>query len=353
MGNSGYLSQLSTNETDYLSYLGYYQKHSWYRWAQFNNGSTKAIDSLLGIKYVLGSSKMNKLTQKINSYPTFNNIALDQYKKVGSVDDINLFENKTVFPFVFNVKLAKINAKYAPEKNPFTSYNELFKELDVDKLYKPVPSVNGNELSFGKSRITSPKLDNTGLIYAYVASDKNKVLDNLTFHVKGQNIKYAGSNTNGENGIVCLGHYKAGESLKGWINSKNRQEYKVYIYQENDGLLSKAAKNARSQSRNVKNPVFKGNLLTFRTTSEYQGKYLAVPIFYQNGWHLFIDGQEQSQKIRPCFGGLLAMEIPRGQHTVRLVYHVPGLRSSVLISLVVLLLMIFYMCLLLIKKQRK
>lgn len=98
----------------------------------------------------MGSSKINKLTQEINSYPTFNNVALDQYKKVGSVDDIDLFENKTTFPFIFNTKLAKINAKYAPEKNPFTAYNDLFKELGVNKLYKPVTSVNGKELSLAK-----------------------------------------------------------------------------------------------------------------------------------------------------------------------------------------------------------
>lgn len=342
MGNSGYLSQLSTNETDYLSYLGYYQKHSWFRWAQYNNGSTKAIDSLLGIKYVLSSSRMNKLTQKINSFPTFNNVALDQSKRIASVNDIELFKNRTAFPFVFSTKAVKLNAKYAPDKNPFESYNNLFRGVGVNHLYEPVLGSNGTEISFGKKSIISSELDNTGLVYAYVASSKSNILDNINFYVKGQHIKYAGDNANGENGIVCLGRYKVGDNLRVRIDSENRQKHKIYIYQENSDLLSIAAKNAGSQSQNIKNTVLRGNLLTFRTTAKYQGGDMAIPIFYQDGWHLFIDGQEQSQKIRSCFGGLMATKIPHGQHTVRLVYHVPGLRGSVLVSLIILLIMVFY-----------
>ncbi|MEE6639525.1 hypothetical protein PS376_08425 [Limosilactobacillus pontis] len=76
------------------------------------------------------------------------------------------------------------------------------------------------------------------------------------------------------------------------IDSENRQKHKIYIYQENSDLLSIAAKNAGSQSQNIKNTVLRGNLLTFRTTAKYQGGDMAIPIFYQDGWHLFIDGQE-------------------------------------------------------------
>lgn len=52
-GLSTYVSQQSKESTDYLSALGYYQKHSWIRWSSFNNGSTAAVNRMLGLKYVI------------------------------------------------------------------------------------------------------------------------------------------------------------------------------------------------------------------------------------------------------------------------------------------------------------
>lgn len=72
-GVQAYISQQSTSMTDYISALGYYQRHSWYRFNTFNNGSTAAINDLLGFKYyLLASPQILKDTQKVNSTQTWN-----------------------------------------------------------------------------------------------------------------------------------------------------------------------------------------------------------------------------------------------------------------------------------------
>lgn len=180
-GVSGYLSQLSTKQTDYLSYLGYYQKHSWFRWAQFNNGSTKALNSLLGIKYVLnGDSHINTMTRNISSYPTLNNsVALGQYKKAGQTGGITIYENKDAFPFVFSSPYFKLKPNYDPLGNPFLNYNKIFKGFGVKKLYTPVQGANGEAILPGTNTLEGKGLQNKGLIYAYIASDRNEVLKNI------------------------------------------------------------------------------------------------------------------------------------------------------------------------------
>ncbi len=338
-GVSGYLSQLSTKQTNYLSYLGYYQKHSWFRWAQFNNGSTKALNSFLGIKYVLGGDcHINKMARNIESYPTRNdNVALDQYNKIDQIKGVSVYKNENAFPFVFISPYFKLRPNYNPSNNPFINYNILFKQFNTKKLYVPVKEINSQEILPGTNSFEKKSFQNDGLVYAYVASDRDEVLKNIKFNFNGKSLSYAGDNTNGENGIICLGDYKRGEHINLKVTNSNDKQCKLFVYQERNKPLKKMISFVKQKSGSIKNVEFKGDSLTFNTTSNFDGDYLTIPIAYQNGWSLLIDGQKQTKKIEKNFGQLMSIKAPQGKHKFKLIFNVPGLRISIIISILFLI----------------
>ena len=337
-GLSGYVSQQPTKMTDYMSFLGYYQKHSWYRWSEYNSGSTRAIDSLLGVKYMIsGNSRLYGLSREINSSPTYNNPV--SAFKMKSMYPSDIYVNKFSLPPIFNSSSARISSEYLPKLDPFVRYNQLFSKLHVNRLYIPVTGINSQYIRSGVQSIDGDT-NSKGLVYVYISRDKDTLLKNIIFTVNGKAYHYAGDNDNGENGILCLGRFKPNQRLKLTVQSNESAQYKLYCYQEDESKLSDLYNREYHAYKKLHHVNFGNGQIKFDTDSDFSGSNLVVPIFYQDGWQANINGKEA--KLKKNLGGLLGIKVPRGANNVVLKYHVPGLLLGELLSILSIVLMILY-----------
>lgn len=173
-GVQAYISQQPTSMTDYISALGYYQKHSWYRWNTFNNGSTAAINDLLGFKYyLLASPQILRNTQKVKSMPTWDReLNTPGIKLKDGFSGIEVYQNKMAFPLVFNVSEKTLSdiCQYNPQSDPFDYFNWILASIEgnqnwiySDQNVQPMKSEVSNEISYHVRASTS------GNAYLYLA----------------------------------------------------------------------------------------------------------------------------------------------------------------------------------------
>ncbi|MQB65389.1 YfhO family protein [Limosilactobacillus reuteri] len=337
-GVTGYVSQLPDSMLDYLSALGYYQKHQWFRWTQYNNGSTKAVDSLLGVKWILNGNRnlMNK-SNKISEFST-QNLATIQYPTKFKENKIQIKKNLTSFSMVIPLASTSLKSvKYDSMSNTFELLNKLFKCIyPNENMYFKNNS--------GRKKVNSDKIQLTihcnsnGEAYIYIPTEKNELLPKVNISVNGRKVSNAfGENLNGENGIISLGSFSRGTLLNVELEGKNIGDKRILAYSENEKLLESLSKLSK------KSLLFKkerSNLLLVTTNNNFVGKPLAFSIPYDKGWSISIDNKKV--KSERYLGGLLGTEVPSGKHTIKLTYKVPYLRVSIIISLLSTIVFAFY-----------
>src|SRR5699024_11883580 len=120
-GLSTYVSQQSKESTDYLSALGYYQKHSWIRWSSFNNGSTAAVNRMLGLKYVIAPKNKNLLDATISGKSMSTSDSAPNFPEGVKENSsyFNIYKDKETLPIVFKKDSTAKNVviKYNTEEN--------------------------------------------------------------------------------------------------------------------------------------------------------------------------------------------------------------------------------------------
>ena len=351
-GVQAYVSQQPTSMTNYISALGYYQKHSWIRWNTFNNGSTAAINNLLGIKYFLEADpKLLLETQKVDSMPTTNTtVNSPNIKKFSENNGIKVYKNQEAFPLAFQISHNALNDtyNYDPQADPFDYYNSLFKSID-ENINKPIyttenciPQVNGNDL------IYNVNMPQSGNVYVYLAHPQINFLnigpqgkESLSFEVNGKDKGlYGGKNCWGENGILYIGSFKKNDQVK--IVLKNgkllNQPFKLIIGSENQKLVEKIHKYAVNDC--IQNIKVNGDVITFKTTNNYPGGWVALSMTYDPNWRGVIDSK--STQIYKALGDLNALYIPQGKHIISLKYITKGLKLGIIISIISFMLLCGY-----------
>lgn len=328
-GVSGYVSQQPTAMTDYLSGLGYYQKHQWFRWSQYNNGSTKAVDSLLGIKYVLNSNKnITRETQQINSFPTFN-LANNLYsKKVFKGNNVAVMKNDNVFPMTFTLHKNTVKSlTYNPSQDIFNQLNLVFSGIAGNKKMYTKNAIQNIANDFGSFNVIASQ---TGEMYLYVPTNHEKVPRKVVVYVNGQKVNTLfGKNLNGENGICPLGFYKNRSSIKLKIKGLN-SKMQPLIYSENQALLNRLT---TANNNNHVQMIKKSNSsLVIKTDKNFKSQKIGIAIPYDQAWRVKIDGKATSTEA--CLGYLTAVNIPNGRHELTFRYEVPWLKVGSIISLI-------------------
>lgn len=328
-GVSGYVSQQPTAMTDYLSSLGYYQKHQWFRWSQYNNGSTRAVDSLLGIKYVLNSNQnIIRETQQINSFPTFN-LANNLYsKKVLRGNNIVVMKNNNAFPMTFTLCKNTINSLiYNPSQNIFEQLNFVFSNIAGNKKMYTKNVINNIDDNSDTFNILASQ---TGEMYLYIPTNHEKLPEEIVVYVNGKKINTLfGKNLNGENGICPLGFYKNQSSINVKIKGLS-SKMNPLIYSENQDLLNKLT--AASNNNHVQMIKKSNSSLVIKTDKNFKSQKLGIAIPYNQAWRAKIDGK--SLATEPCLGYLTSVNVPNGSHKLTFRYEVPWLKEGSIISLI-------------------
>lgn len=336
-GLSTYVSQQSKESTNYLSALGYYQKHSWIRWSSFNNGSTAAVNRILGLKYVIAPKNKNLLDATISGKSMSTSDSAPNFPKgiKENSDDFNIYKDKGALPIVFKIENTAKNVvvNYNPVDNPFLKLNSLFLQgFGISNMYQEVKSslIKQNEVS--KEYVIDVVSD--GNVYCYLPIDQNIVTESsIKVSVNTYN-----NNVWGENGIVYLGPYKKGIKIHVNYESKDTQSINPVFAVEHEGSLLELNK-FRKGIADIK---VNGDLISFDKKTEDTNLAISVP--YDSAWTAEINGKpEQTYKT---LGGLLEIRvIEKGK--VNLKYNVPGLRVSIIISTISVILL----CLCLVLKR--
>ena len=191
-GLSTYVSQQSKESTDYLSALGYYQKHSWIRWSSFNNGSTAAVNRMLGLKYVIAPKNKNLLDATISGKSMSTSDSAPNFPEgiKENSDDFSIYKDKGALPIVFKTENTAKNMviNYNPVANPFYRLNSLFLQgFGISNMYQEMKSdlIKQNEVS----KEYAIDVVSDGNVYCYLPIDQNVVTESsIKVSVNGKHV---------------------------------------------------------------------------------------------------------------------------------------------------------------------
>ncbi|AOO74267.1 ABC transporter permease [Ligilactobacillus salivarius] len=334
-GLSTYVSQQSKEFTDYLSALGYYQKHSWIRWSSFNNGSTAAVNRMLGLKYVIAPKNKNLLDATIagKSMSTSDSTLNFPEGIRENSSYFNIYKDKGALPIVFKTKNTAKNVviNYNPIDNPFLRLNSLFSQgFGISNMYQEIKSDSIEQNEVSKDYIIDVASD--GNVYCYLPIDQNVITESsINVSVNGKHLSTMfGENVWGENGIVYLGSYKKGTKIHVNYESKDIQSINpTFAVEDKEKLLE-----LNKFKNGIDNIKVNGNLISF--DKETEDADLAISVPYDSAWTAKINGKPiQTYKT---LGGLLGVRITE-KGKVNLKYNVPGLKASILISAISIILL--------------
>ena len=310
-------------------------------WAYYNRGSTFAMDSFLGVKYLL--------SREVLSFP---------YEKIDTVGDISIYRNQQALPLAFSIQ-GKPDGFDLNNSHKFDFQNQLFhaladkttedifypetiRSIETENLevldggwYKKVQKGKPSILTYHFTAATSDP------VFCYLACDEMK---SAVITVNGKDLgKYFDIR---QYDIIRLGSFKEGEDVAVNIRLKEGKlnVTDAWFYYQNMDVFEKYIQEL------IKNPVqvdsFSDTKLSGTVESLTDG-WLFFTIPYERGWRLQIDGSNTPlSKSGEIF---MTAPVSGGIHTIDLTFHPPGLTAGIIIS--VLCAVFFFVWILLLMKK--
>lgn len=350
-GVQSYLSQQPTKLTDFLSMGGYFQKHSWLRWSTYNNGSTKAMDDLLGIKYLVSNNNSHFIGNilKIRSLPANNWVKPRTYnKEVMQTGNFKVYQNNSLpLAFLSNRDVSHLILKYDPEDDPFDNQNKIFDKI-LNTRQQMYTKVNKMYVKRASNQIVisyTPRI--TGQNYLYIPFNINRLNSSLIrVLVNGKVITTAfGNDLYGENGIIALGKLKKGAPVQVKVTGANASQIYTglpYLSVENPSTFTQIRKQA--YSKKIHNTMkIAGTRINLKLDQNSHNKFLVFSLPYDKGWSASVDGKQVP--IKQSLGNLMSVKLRATNRQISLKYSVPGLQLGIVIALLGIVLCFLAFCL--------
>lgn len=335
-GFNSFNSMLKQDIPKFIDKLGFtVQNNAIY----YHNGNLIS-DSILGISKKYGIEQPLEGYQKIGEYQcsTLNGI----FYELGKTK-CNVLENKHVLQlgYMINKNYLKHIKKYQND-NVF-EYNNLLlnsmvnKNLSYFKRYKP------NHVT---SNIYEYNLDDQDYIYLYMAVDfkaQKEKLPCVNIYING---KLYEKLTINNRGIKIIKNEFKDQKIKihfEVIGEANISSIPLLYSLDNDLVYKQLEelKQNELQITKLKTTKIEADI---EATKQKNILFLSIP--YSKGWDIYVDSKKQP-KIK-LYDTFLGVELKPGKHHITLRYHQPGLKISVVISSISLILLTF-----LIKKEVK
>lgn len=327
-GLSHYSSSEYTDVKTFMRQAGYYGTPNQ---QSYGKGNTAAMDSLLGVKYVLSRSELGAPWNLL--------------KKQG---DILIYQNPFALSGGF---LCDENVRdFVPEgENPFEIQNSLWAQTDqtvgTDLLIaEPEPEITTKNFGSRQEGGVYLKQDVTkaaSISYTFTAQADAPVY----FYVQAEEAHRCALYVNGERkedyfkwqypGIVWLGDFNKGDKVKVTLAlGKKYDNYiqirNAYFYYQDMDVFDQYYQ--RASAGNLTLNKMSDRELTGSVSNEQGREWLMFSFPYDAGWKVSIDGKEA--ETAKGAGLLLMAQIPEGEHQIRLYYEVPGLKAGLLITVV-------------------
>ncbi len=289
-----------------------------YDWHTRYNGSTMFTDDLFGIKYIISK-----------------NVALVPYTE----NDGIIYENRDALPVAFLADKAVINSEvnggdpFALQQNIASALTgedeEIFARItgveysskNVTRSGNHLTKTNLNSDGFVAYKFAAPK---SGAVYAYIPTDREYT---CALYVNG---KYLRNYFNGfDLNTAFLGNFSKGEEISVEIRLySDEAEFKEPVFCVCDSSALEAF-NEKIPHNNVK----KADSCTLEVTvnaKEESALFTSIP--YEKGWSAYVDGKKSEIKTG-VNGAFMCVEIPEGEHTIKLVFLPEGFEIGMIVSL--------------------
>lgn len=326
------LTHYSSNEKNFVLFFLEKMGLNYNRlYVEYGTGTTQTADSLLGVKYLLGTAEsINKPYD-----PVFQDRNMQK-----------AYQNPYALPLGFLAD-EKIRLVDMEEKDPFALQNAMYgsaagddEAIFKEAAIKKISLENSTEERIGGMscfrRLEEEKSVSVtyeveagadGRIYAYVTAQE--MTQPAEVYVNGEFLCGYLNRSNWK--VLNLGEHKKGERLAFTIQTgeDTLMIEDVYIVTEDRTVLEKEYKEI------IKTPVQitrRSSSHLIAETENVQEKILVFTIPYEADWQITVDGEY----VRPqkAYDTFLAVSLKAGRHKIELRYVPKGFKAGMVISIV-------------------
>ena len=264
------------------------------------DGATPLISAMFSMKYMIADNYLEDSPLRT---------------MVDYSGEVYLYENHYSLPLGFVFPESLIEEWEYKGKSDVTNVNNLATMVGAKSpLLVPIECTN-------EAGVTTINAEQDS--YIFVAYDKTSIT-NLTEEVSnGRTKKFTKVNFNY---LLDLGYVSAGDEVK--LTNSDNETLPAHAYMLNFEALDEAYAALSEQTMQ----------LTKNDTTEIAGTieitkpgYLTFSIVEEEGWTLYVDGQER--EIDTLAEAFIAVYLEEGTHTIELRYETPGLKAGAAISL--------------------
>lgn len=325
------------------------------------NPQTPIFNMMHSLKYIVNNDTPNVLSKKY-------------YKELKKIDKYEIYENKYYLPIAFavdkDIKDWDFKGEtYQREVNPFevqadffdkaTGVGNPFEEIEVSYIdYTNVnvfsESVNNHTYTFNKTNTDTEDASTT-----FYFTTKKAGNAYIYFNIEGGSSKDVTITTSlgtltqstGQDALLDIGRYKEGETISVTIPyEQDSGKVRFYAYTIDDKILDKGYEKLSDNVLNV--TTFDGDTIE-GTFSATRACVLFTSIPYDEGWHVYVDGEEVSSDDYLSIGdGFLGLNIKKGNHEIKFEYQAKGLKAGVVISVSAAIILVLIILVSALRKKR-
>lgn len=358
-GLSHYSSSEKKEVEEYLKKVGY-QYNGYFE--SFSRGSTTAMNSYLGVKYVIESR-----AEKINAlhYPQAYTFVDDAGKiNISSNDaEYGIYQNNFALPLGYRVENQdgtyinegkRIDDENVDWFDDFEYQNEIYHNLN-ESIKEDVFKKVDYEITSTKGLTVVSKNETTGETYysgnigaslTLSFSTSDNIDDGLYFALKNavENISvsydrtYVGTNNYWDSGIFSLKNSKIDHTITLSLRRKVENvliQPEIYLEQYDvlNQYITKIKEQAALDLRELKTLTTYSLEGTFNLTDDNSDFIFTLP--YEKKMKVYVDGKKlQTSKKFNIFTGVSLDGIEKGSHTIKITFDEYGLKLGLVISIV-------------------
>ena len=326
-----YSSAYDFNVDRFLANMGYSDipSEKYFLCETYWNSPMLLADSLLSIKYVQLKD------------------AATGYEDTGiKTKNAEVYKNEYALPLGYPVSEDMGNLSFGSD--PFKNQENLISAM-TGKNTRVYNDVQTEYVRKDKKNNEVWKLSvaNDGPVYVFVdGSDiHNSLYDhNCRIYANGEFVQNACHRF--EINSMYLGDYKAGDEIELKIKRDTNKDKRHTIYAAQLDMAEFDNAVQQLKSGYTSNLNISGNKISGEVALDSDSEiFLSIP--YEKTWSLTVDGKRADiEELADTFMGI---KLSKGQHTIKMVYHTPGLRSGVVASVVGFVL---YACMEVIRKRK-
>lgn len=294
---------------------------------KYADGSTAAVESLLGLKYLVTTGGGTR----------------KPYTQVQQTDQRLVYQNPTALPLGFAAG-PDILAGLPQGEQVFGTYNQMWHALDPalqGDLYRLAPftqqlyHMDASDYE-GETLYNKTQEDGSLTYFIQVESRDTLYAHFTTAHERNAHLYINGENTgrflyNDRHGIVTLGSYEPGTVLQITIVPQAWEwimQQPVFAYE--DGALLQQSTQRLQQVTFSPQSFTSSRLMGDIAATDQTQLLLSIP--YEEGWHARLNGEDVP--LSPAFGALTALPLSAGPaRQLELWFVPPGLYAGLAVSL--------------------